>query len=162
MKKRAAEFIHADNDPHPRRPITVTTQGATGMIHDMILSVGWITQYFAAPLGISNWVVQDKFQMKKVSLCWVMKNNLSGDNLLQEVSEMEDTSERHLSESPAQKTAKSLISTGKVVATVFWEERIAVTIAKVPNGTATEENPKYLVWSCCPIKKPLQPVSQQW
>lgn len=94
------------------------------MIHDMILSVGWITQYFAAPLGISHGVVHDELQMKKVSLCWAMKHNLSGDNLLQEVSsEMEDTSERHLSESPAQKTAKSLMSTGKVVATVFWDAK---------------------------------------
>lgn len=73
VKKWAAEFKcereSLEDDPSPRRPVTVTKQETIDLIHDMILTDQWITQYLAVQLGISqectHAVVHDEHDEKK-------------------------------------------------------------------------------------------------
>ena len=57
MKKWAAEFKRdrecLEDDPRPRRSVTVTTQETIGKIHDIIMADRRVTeQYIATELGI--------------------------------------------------------------------------------------------------------------
>ena len=62
LKKWAAEFKRGreslEDDPRPRRPVTVTTQETIAKIDDIIMADRRVTEYYTATeLGIS----QDRF-----------------------------------------------------------------------------------------------------
>lgn len=82
VKKWAAEFRWEteclEDDPHPGRTVTISTQGPNEKIHDMVLEDQWITEhYIATHLCISQERIHavncNELQMTKMSVHWVPK-----------------------------------------------------------------------------------------